>query len=153
MNRGIAKALVWLAAALMPWDLSFVFACSCDGGTSGNNSSKGCCGTASCTCHQKAKPAKRTCCSGKKATLRTSAARSGKVGDVTCTCRTKNQPQPQTPPNDSRHQKEQLGAVPTSAIAPSAIPPADSACASAAGFAVNPLSALERCGALCRFLI
>jgi hypothetical protein len=150
MNHSIAKALVWLAAALMPWDLSFAFAGSCDGGSSGAKASKSCCGTASCTCHA-AKPVKRSCCSGKKVSFK-AVADTGKSG-VACTCRAKDQPQPQTPPNDSRSQKEQLGAAPQSAATLHAVPPADTAGASAAGFPVHPLSALQRCGALCRFLI
>jgi hypothetical protein len=152
MNQSVARVLVYLAAALMPWDLSFAAACPCTGGTAGANSPKSCCGTPGCTCHHAAKPAKRSCCSAGKASLQ-AASPAGNTCSVECKCRAKNQPQPQTPSNDSRNLKEQLAAAPSSVTAPLGIPPADAACTSAANFSFYPLSALERCGALCRFLI
>ena len=152
MNQSIAKVLVYLAAALMPWDLSFAFACPCTNGAEGVNSSKSCCGTPGCTCHRAAKPAKRSCCSAGKTSLQ-AASPAGNTCSVECKCRAKNQPQPQTPSNDSRNLKEQLAAAPSSMAAPMGIPPAESAGMSAANSSFFPLSALERCGALCRFLI
>jgi hypothetical protein len=152
MNHSFAKVLVWLAAALMPWDLSFASACPCAGGTPGTKSSKSCCGTSACTCHhQVAQPVKRSCCSGRSSLQAVSPA--AKDSLVKCTCHAKDQPQPQTPPNDSRNLKEPVGTAAASSVSPLAIPPTITACASAADFTFYPLSALERCGALCRFLI
>ena len=152
INQSIAKVLVYLAAAIMPWDMSFAFACPCPGGTAGTNSPKSCCGTAGCTCHHAAKPEKRSCCSTGKSSLQ-SASSAGNTCSVECKCQAKNQPQPQTPSNDSRNLKEQLAAASSGVITPLRIPPVDAACIFAADFSFYPLSALERCGALCRFLI
>ena len=152
MNQSVAKLLVYMAAALMPWDLPFAAACPCSTGAAQANSPKSCCGTPGCNCHRAASPVKRSCCSASKALLQ-SAPRAGNRDSVTCTCHSKNQPQPQTPSNDSRNLKEQPAAMPASAAALLGIPPADILRASAADFTLYPLSALERCGALCRFLI
>jgi hypothetical protein len=95
---------------------------------------------------------KRSCCSARGSSLQ-AASRAGNRDSVSCTCHAKNMPQPQTPSNDSRSQKEQSAATSTSGIAPLAMPPADIARTSATDFTFYPLSALQRCGALCRFLI
>ena len=152
MNQSVAKVLVYLAAALMPWDLSIAFACPCMGGTADANSSKSCCGTPGCTCNHAAQPVKRSCCLARKSSLQT-ASPAGNRGAVDCKCRAKHQPQPQSPSNDSRNPKEQLAGAPSSVMAIMGIPPADATLASLANFSSYPLSALERCGALCRFLI
>jgi hypothetical protein len=151
-NRFIPKVLIWLAVALMPWDMSFAFGCPC-GDTSSAAASKGCCCESSdCPCCRAKKAAKRSCCQGKKAASQSSSHSDG-ASSITCTCRSKNQPQPQNPTNDSRNLKEQLGATPSIAIHAAGIPPIDTTGPFAADFPSYPLSALQRCGALCRFLI
>jgi hypothetical protein len=72
---------------------------------------------------------------------------------VRCTCHTKGQPQPQSPSNGQQNQKEQLAAGPPHVAPLSAILAADEATCIAAQSPFYPPSALERCGALCRFLI
>jgi hypothetical protein len=151
-NRCIAKVLVYLAVALMPWDLSFAFGCSCSGEATGSHRAKSCCGTAGCNCHHAATPAKRSCCSRRQAAIQT-ASHAENGGSVQCTCHSQSQPEPQTPSNNSPNQKEQLVAGPANVTPLLALPAADAIFLSGVHSSSYPLSALERCGALCRFLI
>jgi hypothetical protein len=151
-HHQLAKLLVFMAAALMPWDFSFAFGCGCSDESPGGHSTKSCCGTTSCTCRHAAAPAKRSCCAGRHAAL-TQSPRGDNGGSVRCTCHSKDRPQPQSPSNGQQNQKEQLASGPAHVALLSAILATEETILAAAHSPCYPASALERCGALCRFLI
>jgi hypothetical protein len=149
-NSNLAKVLVWLAAVLMPWDLSVAIGCPCGDGKADIKTSNGCCHSSSgCRCCH-ANETKRSCCQSKKATVQSPP---GSTGSMACTCGSKNRPEPQNQPAGSQNQKEQAGPTPSNAVPAIRVPTADARCPTVAESFSDPLSALARCETLCRFLI
>ncbi|MGD0516265.1 MAG: hypothetical protein ABSA26_01910 [Thermoguttaceae bacterium] len=160
INSYPAKALVWLAAALLPWDMLLAGACrcgehivGCEHGKSVNTISPAACrchcGAACPCCHQAKKTRQSACC--KNRTGNPLASR-GAISPL-CDCCRGHAPAPQIPPPDSSAAKQLLGHS-WAGIAPAAIVELPYPTLHSIGICPSlPANSLARLSNLCRLNI
>jgi len=155
----IAKAIVWLAAAMLPANVLSVGNCACNGQNSGGANVKAavahpalpdCCKGKVCKCgHKVQKPRKATCCENQ--TAQSISSRSAL--ESPCACSSNQTPATQTTLPDSSAAKQTTNHA-TACVGLSSVSALYSACLhTVAEFPSLPATPLERLSNLCRLII
>jgi hypothetical protein len=158
-NSHIAKAIVWMAAVMLPANMLLADVCGCSDQNTGNISVKaamthsalpGCCIGKVCKCGHKAqKIRKATCCENK--TAQSVSSRSALASP--CTCAGNQTPVTQTTLPDSSAAKQSTNHA-TACVGLTSVSALPSACLHfVVQFPSLPATPLERLSNLCRLII